>query len=465
MYLTHFGLSQPPFGITPDPDFFYRGNTRGAILEALQYAVTHGEGIIKVTGEVGSGKTMLCRMLENVLPDNIAVIYLVNPSLSPEEVIYTIGGELGLEISGRRSDEVLRMLNSDLIARHGAGQQVVLLVEEAQAMPLETLEEIRLLTNLETAHYKLLQIVLFGQPELEASLLLPTMRQLRERITHSFAVPPMEPEAIGEFLDFRLAAAGYRGPALFTAEAEALVAQISQGIVRRITILADKAMLAAYADDAPRVTESHVRAAVLDSPFGQLPKAKPRQGAAIAVMAAVLLAAVGWQILHMAPGAFGLASAKLSAALPLPTPAPTPAPGHAQAAPPSIASQSSVARASISASASLLQQALADSTLWLAQQPAGHLVLQITALPMAESRRIEQFLHTTRDAIGLEQIHVHPMMVDGVPYIAVIYGNFKSLASAETAQKLLSDNKEYRPRIIAIQAIRENVRLANSLGI
>lgn len=457
MYLTHFGLTRPPFGITPDPDFFYSGNTRGAILEALLYAVSHGEGIIKVTGEVGSGKTMLCRMLESQLPTSVVVIYLVNPSLGPEEVLYTIGGELGLDIRDRRSDEVLRLLHADLIARHTAGQQVVLLVEEAQAMPLETLEEIRLLTNLETAHYKLLQIVLFGQPELEASLLLPTMRQLRERITHSFTVPPMEAEVIGEFLDFRLAAAGYRGPALFTAEAEALVAQVSQGIVRRVTILADKAMLAAYAGDASRVTEKHVRAAVLDSPFGQLPRAKPRQGAAIAVMAAALVAAVGWQIVHMAPGALGMASAKLSAAIPLPS--------SGVARPASNASPAKLPQTPANASPTLLQQALADTTVWLAKQPDQHLVLQITVLPMVESRRVEQFLQTTRDAIGLESIHVHPFMLAGVPHIAVIYGNFNALSSAEAAQRLLSDNKEYRPRIIAIKTIREEVQLAANLGI
>ena len=156
MYLSHFGLTQPPFSITPNPAFFYTGNQRGEILDALLYAVTHGEGIVKVTGEVGSGKTMLCRMLESLLPANVEAIYLVNPTLGREEVVYAIASELGLATGGKRADEVIRMLQSDLIAKHVAGKQVVLLVEEAQAMPLETLEEIRLFSNLETAQHKLL---------------------------------------------------------------------------------------------------------------------------------------------------------------------------------------------------------------------------------------------------------------------------------------------------------------------
>jgi type II secretory pathway predicted ATPase ExeA len=288
LYHAHFGLNESPFGITPNPAFFYAGNTRGEILDALIYALTHGEGIVKVSGEVGSGKTMLCRMLERQLPQNMDVIYLVNPSLSPAEVVYAIAAELAIDTAGKRTDEVLRLLHSLLIDRHGTGRQVVLLVEEAQAMPLETLEEIRLLTNLETAHHKLLQIVLFGQPELDDSLDLPRMRQLKERITESFSVPPMAPELIGEFLAFRLRAAGYHGPVLFRRDAVQLIAGVSKGIVRRINILADKALMAAFADNADTVTGRHVRAAIADSAFGRPPLFGRRE---TVVLAALLLAA------------------------------------------------------------------------------------------------------------------------------------------------------------------------------
>ncbi|MGZ3236526.1 MAG: ExeA family protein, partial [Burkholderiaceae bacterium] len=298
MYLSHYGLNQSPFGITPNPAFFYAGNKRGAILEALIYAVTHGEGIIKVTGEVGSGKTMLCRMLESMLPENVVIIYLVNPTLSREEVVYAIAGELGLATGGKRPDEVIRMLQHELITKHVAGQQVVLLIEEAQAMPLDTLEEIRLFSNLETAHHKLLQIVLFGQPELDESLNLPRMRQLKERITHSFKVPPMELEVIPEFLMFRMRAAGYHGPDIFTKKAIKLISAVSEGIVRRISILADKSLLAAFADNSHSIEGKHVKAAIEDSEFSHTAATRKRRKMMLAgafSIAILASAVVIWQ--------------------------------------------------------------------------------------------------------------------------------------------------------------------------
>ncbi|HVK93612.1 MAG TPA: AAA family ATPase, partial [Noviherbaspirillum sp.] len=273
MYLSHFGLSEPPFGITPNPAFFYPGSKRGAILDALVYAVSNGDGIIKVTGEVGSGKTMLCRMLESRLPPNIEVIYLVNPTLGRDQVVYAIAAELGLAIEGKRPDEMIRALQHDLIAKHAAGKQVVLLVEEAQAMSLETLEEIRLFSNLETAHDKLLQIVLFGQPELDANLSLPHMRQLKERITQSFKVPPVTGAHIPEFLLFRMRTAGYRGPDVFSKGAIRRIERVSEGVLRRISILADKSLLAAFAEDSHAVLPRHVKAAAGDTEFSAPAKA------------------------------------------------------------------------------------------------------------------------------------------------------------------------------------------------
>ena len=310
MYQSHFQLREAPFGITPNPAFFYPGNTRGEILEALLYAVCHGEGIIKVTGEVGAGKTMLCRMLESQLPPHIEVIYLVNPNLNPVEVQFAIAAELGLPTRGFRVDEVQRGLHAHLIERHGQGRQVVLLVEEAQAMPLETLEAIRLLTNLETARSKLLQIVLFGQPELDEHLELPSMRQLRERITHSFHVPAMEPALVADFLDFRLRAAGHDGPAVFSAAAAKMIGDSSEGIVRRINILADKALLAAFADDADVVDKRHVRAAISESPFGRgragtLLNRRPgryfNRTVAIGCLLGLLIGAICLSVLAVAP--------------------------------------------------------------------------------------------------------------------------------------------------------------------
>lgn len=348
MYFSHFGLVEAPFGMTPNPNFFYAGCSRGDILQALLYAVAHGEGIIKVTGEVGSGKTMLCRMLESSLPPQVEVIYLVNPTLSREQVVYALAGELHLDTRGKRVDEVIRMLHQDLIAKHIQGKQVVLLIEEAQAMSLDTLEEIRLFSNLETARHKLLQIVLFGQPELNMHLALPQMRQLKERITHSFHVPPLEKKQIAEFLLFRLRAAGYRGPNVFSRSAIAQIERVSKGIVRRITILADKAMLAAFADNTHSIGRKQIVAAIRDSEFAEhQPALRPRFGgnsnhllltASIVLSSALTLAGVmAWQNYRdqAKPGVAADAPVpSVKAALMQPPSAPASVPGSAPAGDP-----------------------------------------------------------------------------------------------------------------------------------
>ncbi|MBN8498938.1 MAG: AAA family ATPase, partial [Candidatus Accumulibacter sp.] len=167
MYLEHFGLREPPFRITPHTEFFFAGANRGATLEALIYAITHDEGIVKVSGEVGSGKTMLCRMLLEKLPENVETVYLANPMLSRDEILFAIADELHIPLPDERSHLLLRALQERLLSIYATGRQVVALIDEAHAMPPEALEEIRLLSNLESNHHKLLQIVLFGQPELD----------------------------------------------------------------------------------------------------------------------------------------------------------------------------------------------------------------------------------------------------------------------------------------------------------
>ncbi len=269
MYYAHFGLKEPPFKITPNTEHFYNGSNRGAVLDALMYAITSGEGIVKVVGEVGSGKTMLCRMLQNMLPEHVECVYLANPSVAPEDILHAIAFELGVKLP-KNADKlkVMQVLQSYLLTRHEAGKQVVIFVEEAQGMPLATLEEIRLLSNLETKHHKLLQMVLFGQPELDSNLNQTQIRQLRERITHSFNLTPLRPKEVGEYLIFRLRAAGYFGPHLFSDKSITQIANAAEGLIRRVNILADKALLAAFADNVYLVTPKHVKAAIADSEFG-----------------------------------------------------------------------------------------------------------------------------------------------------------------------------------------------------
>ena len=218
MYLNHFGLDEPPFRITPHTDFFFAGANRGATLEALLYAITHDEGIVKVSGEVGSGKTMLCRVLMERLPAHVETILLSNPSLSREEILYAIADELDIDVGERAPagaaahaagapDHALRREPARggadrRSARHAAGN--------AGADPPAVQPR-------DPASSKLLQIVLFGQPELDEHLTLPHMRQLKERITHSFRLEPLLRSDVEAYLDFRMRAAGYRGPNVFAA--------------------------------------------------------------------------------------------------------------------------------------------------------------------------------------------------------------------------------------------------------
>jgi type II secretory pathway predicted ATPase ExeA len=258
-------------GMKQDTDFFFEGGNRGAVLEALIYTISQGEGIIKVTGEVGSGKTMLCRVLQTRLPRNVETVYLANPSVSPEEILHAIAFEMQLRVPKDASRlEVMHALNDYLVERHSQQRQVVVFVEESQGMPISTLEEIRLLSNLETQQYKLLQIVLFGQPELDENLRQPNIRQLRERITHSFNLMPLDNEDVRAYLTFRLQAAGYHGPDLFSRRVIAYMARACDGLTRRLNLVADKALLAAFAQGTHNVGLDHVKAAVRYSEFSNV---------------------------------------------------------------------------------------------------------------------------------------------------------------------------------------------------
>ncbi len=242
LYLAHFGLARGPFSITPDPRFFFAGGGRGELLRAIEYSVRHQEGIVVVTGEVGSGKTMLCRKLLDGLPADVESIYLANPSLRRREITATLLRDLG---GGQRPDP-LDALQRALIGRYMSGRRVLLVVDEAHVMPAESLEQIRLLSNLETACHKLLQIVLFGQPELDTVLRDPRLRALRDRVIERFALPVFDRPRVAEYLEFRLRIAGLEGPSPFSRAAVRAIWALAAGLVRRINLLADKAMLCAF---------------------------------------------------------------------------------------------------------------------------------------------------------------------------------------------------------------------------
>lgn len=292
LYLEHFGLAEAPFSITPNPHFFFAGSNRGSLLDALKFSVQSDEGIVTVIGEVGSGKTMLCRMLLDDLPPQVDAIYLANPSFSANEILDAIAHDLGVTQEPGSAMTRLDALNRELIARYAAGRRVVLLIDEAHAMPPESLEEVRLLSNLETSRHKLVGIVLFGQPELADVLARPNMRQLRERVVQRFQLGPLHPGELRDYLEFRLRAAGHRGNFPFSAKAVERIGRISRGLTRRINILADKALLSAFARNARSVEREDAQRAERDVGFTATPATAPSRRR-LMIAAAIAVAGIG----------------------------------------------------------------------------------------------------------------------------------------------------------------------------
>ena len=262
MYLQHFGLTRPPFQITPDADFFYPGAERQETLQGLTHAVQYNEGLIKVVGEIGSGKSLLCRMLAGSLPSNFQVVFLANPRLSESALVEAILGDLDVARDNQSYSHPTQQLQNHLLAQFDNGNRVVLLVEEAQAMPQATLEALRLLTNLETAETKLLRIVLFGQPELDQTLGQYNLRQFRDRITQSFYLRSVLLHETREYLQHRLQIAGYRGPVLFDQQLVQQIHEATDGRLRPLNVIADKALLAAFVDGDLTLNMSHLTRAI-----------------------------------------------------------------------------------------------------------------------------------------------------------------------------------------------------------
>ena len=253
MYLNHFGLREMPFGITPDTSFIYSADAHQEALNTLLIGLDSGEGFIKITGEVGTGKTLLCRRFLATLGENDLVAYLPNPMLEPRVLLIAIGEELGLKLPGQEHEfHLVKQFNQHLLEMAARGKRVVICIDEAQSMPLESLEALRLLSNLETEKRKLLQVVMFGQPELDQKLANPAVRQLRQR------------EA-GHYLAHRLRVAGHRDGDVFPPSSVRLLYRLSGGTPRLVNVLAHKSLLLAYGQGRPRVTRADVKLAGRDT--------------------------------------------------------------------------------------------------------------------------------------------------------------------------------------------------------
>ena len=448
MYLDHFGLRETPFSITPHTEFFFAGANRGSTLEALIYAITHDEGIVKVSGEVGSGKTMLCRMLLEKLPRNVETVYLANPSLSRGEILHAIAEELQIPLPESRTHQLLRSLQDRLIDIYAAGRQVVVMIDEAHAMPPETLEEIRLLSNLESNRHKLVHIVLFGQPELDERLSEMSMRQLKERITHNFALEPLRRGDIGNYLMFRMRAAGYRGPDIFTQGAIQLISKSSEGLTRRINILADKSLLSAFSEDRHQIDGKQVKAAIRDAQFNSIQTRHTGYFKWVAgVVSAAVIATVGFII-----GTYNSAHETILTPTPtLETSSPPGPPTLPQAT--SVRSEATLTPLSAESTTPILEKSqtladrLASSETWLKETPGSHYFIQLYSADASDQQALESFFQISAKSLDPQQIRAYRSSLSGKDRIGIIYGDFvtRETAYEELAKivKITSNSNAY----------------------
>ncbi|OGS99328.1 MAG: hypothetical protein A3F73_01590 [Gallionellales bacterium RIFCSPLOWO2_12_FULL_59_22] len=454
MYLEHFGLNEPPFRITPVTVFFFSGANRGEILDALIYSLSEAEGIIKVSGEVGSGKTMLCRMLLERLPKHIETIYLANPSLSRDEMLYAIADALGLDLDGKRVGIVMHYIQQKLEEKAREGKRIVVLVDEAHAMPLDTLEELRLLYNLQIGNAKLLQIILFGQPELNAKLDQPNMRQLKDRIVHHFHIQPLSRNILENYLMFRMRAAGYHGPNIFSPAAIKLIADASNGLMRRVNILADKSLLAAFVEDTHNIEAHHVQAAMRDSelkPMRALPDKKLLAGGAVTAL--LLAGLVAWWAQDKPHAPLQRAASTIAEPVGDTPPAPSPAtvmqsPIAAQPhSPPAQTPAARVAQTAVGApprpepvvaaapptgKPSLFEQRMAAGRQLLEQKTAAASI-QLFYSEEIKRERIESFLRRANGLGKLSEIYLLPEKFDDKDGLRVLYGTYPSANAARDA--------------------------------
>jgi type II secretory pathway predicted ATPase ExeA len=446
MYQEHFGLKRPPFKITPDTSLFYEGNQRGAALDALTYAIKSGEGIIKVVGEVGSGKTMLCRMLEVRLSSVVDVVYIANPSLSPDNILHVIAHELQLDVNNEMSKvDVMHKIQTHLLKKHASNRQVVLFVEEAQSMPIETLEEIRLLSNLETDENKLLQMVLFGQPELDEKLSLPHIRQLKERITHSFQLSPFLPDDTLQYLNFRLRAVGYKGPDIFNKKTARVVKKYSDGLTRRINIIADKALLSAFSEGSHTITALNVKSAAQDSEFKNATDKKILWAiSGILLLAGTLIAGfyLGKQDqAKQSPVKTDQVLNLAQAEMPLPE-----------------INQKMSAGKTLDAASSRINDRINKTQQWLADVMDDHYSIQLFMATTSDADKVDDFLQAAPEMLDFTKIYIYETVINGRAWYSVLYNDFSSQDKAiDNLDMLPSSLKASGPYLRRISALKKDI--------
>jgi MSHA biogenesis protein MshM len=500
LYLDHFGLAADPFRITPDTEFFFTGGQRGDILEGLIVAAMHDEGIVSVVGEIGMGKTMLSRMLlERLRPLPCDTVYLANPVFDRDEILGAIAHDLMSEPPQGNRAHMLAALEAVLIERYSQGRRVVVVIDEAHSMPATTLEEIRLLSNLETTQNKLLKIVLFGQPELDELLDAPQLRQVKDRISHRFDLQPLNADEASAYLRFRLHKAGWQGGELFDVEALKLLVQASGGRTRRLNMLADKSLLAAYAEGVSQVGAEQVSRAVGDS----LPRA--RRNSLEAAYASVrtgtgwkrwLTAAAGGLAILVLGYGLGYGSGHRSEARPLaaaagmvqqqvtPPAAPQAAPRPVPVPPAQVASVAVLAAAPEQASAAVAvvqtamtasERALRSDSLAVRSEATNRFFADpsvrgftVQVLSQKAPRPAEVMVTALEIGRVLEQapgktvgspavpVLVHDRLYQGQVFHAMYVGHFDSrLAAMQFIEASPPALKQYKPVVRSLDAIRK----------
>jgi MSHA biogenesis protein MshM len=264
MYEQYYGLLEKPFDLTPDTGFYCQTLPHQDALNMLLVAIKNGDGFIKLTGEVGTGKTLLCRKLLNLLDDSFDTVYIPNPYMSCDALLRAVVEEMDL-LDEVQNGNYLSAINKKLINNAQAGRKTVILLDEAQSLPVESLEAIRLLSNLETEKNKLVQIVLFGQPELNKKLMDNTIRQLQQRIVHACELLSLSNDTLEMYVSHRLESAGYNGPGLFDKGALRLLYRKSRGVPRLINLICNKALMLAYSSGSFYVNRKHIKQAADDS--------------------------------------------------------------------------------------------------------------------------------------------------------------------------------------------------------
>lgn len=266
MYLYHYGIKELPFTLTPNTRYFFGLPSHKEAIQVLLTTLKAGEGFIKVTGEVGTGKTLICRKLLNELPNHFVAAYIPNPYLTPSELRRAVASELNVALTDQTDQqEFTQRIQHRLIQIHQENKCVVLIIDEAQALPIESIEALRLMTNLETETRKLLQVVLFGQPELNIKLALPELRQLKQRVTFSYTLRLMDSDQVYQYVKHRMNVAGYQGGDLFDQKCCSLLFKASKGTPRIVNVLCHKALMLTYGEGMQKISPLHVKLAIRDT--------------------------------------------------------------------------------------------------------------------------------------------------------------------------------------------------------